>query len=115
MTYKSCIVVLNFINHHHFFHRYFCVPPWVNPNPKIPLTLNPNSSIRARLDMNEVRTCCPTAAMGRCQSTPGLVESRGRIPLEEMWISPLDPSGASSLGPPPYSANSLFSPTHSPR
>lgn len=34
--------------------------------------------------------------MGRSQSTPGLVESRGRIPLEDMWISP-------------YSQNSLFS------
>ncbi|XP_059479387.1 potassium/sodium hyperpolarization-activated cyclic nucleotide-gated channel 1 [Neocloeon triangulifer] len=54
------------------------------------------------------------AAMGRSQSTPGLVESKGRIPLEEMWVSPLAPSGASSLGPPPYSANSLFSPSHSP-
>ncbi|XP_066583612.1 cyclic nucleotide-gated channel alpha-3 isoform X2 [Prorops nasuta] len=31
------------------------------------------------------------AAMGRCQSTPGLVESRGRIPLEDMWISDVDP------------------------
>lgn len=57
---------------------------------------------------------CVAAAMGRSQSTPGLVESKGRIPLEEMWVSPLAPSGASSLGPPPYSANSLFSPSHSP-
>lgn len=32
--------------------------------------------------------------MGRCQSTPGLVESRGRIPLEEMWISPVDVRGS---------------------
>jgi len=57
-----------------------------------------------------------TAAMGRSQSTPGLVESRGRIPLEDMWVSPLDPllTGGSSSGPPPYSANSLFSPTLSP-
>jgi hypothetical protein len=56
------------------------------------------------------------AAMGRSQSTPGLVESRGRIPLEDMWVSPLEPliTGGSSLGPPPYSANSLFSPTLSP-
>ncbi|XP_046622827.1 probable basic-leucine zipper transcription factor Q [Neodiprion virginianus] len=30
------------------------------------------------------------AAMGRCQSTPGLVESRGRIPLEEMWVSAVE-------------------------
>ncbi|XP_069689587.1 cyclic nucleotide-gated cation channel-like isoform X2 [Periplaneta americana] len=58
----------------------------------------------------------PGAAMGRSQSTPGLVESRGRIPLEDMWVSPLEPllTGGSSLGPPPYSANSLFSPTLSP-
>ncbi|RZF47895.1 hypothetical protein LSTR_LSTR014999 [Laodelphax striatellus] len=31
------------------------------------------------------------AAMGRSQSTPGLVETKGRVPLEEMWISPLEP------------------------
>ncbi|EEB17785.1 cyclic-nucleotide-gated cation channel, putative [Pediculus humanus corporis] len=29
------------------------------------------------------------AAMGRSHSTPGLVESRGRVALEEMWISPI--------------------------
>ncbi|XP_021941174.1 cyclic nucleotide-gated cation channel-like [Zootermopsis nevadensis] len=58
----------------------------------------------------------PGAAMCRSQSTPGLVESRGRIPLEDMWVSPLEPliTGGSSLGPPPYSVNSLFSPTLSP-
>lgn len=44
--------------------------------------------------------------MGRSQSTPGLVESRGRIPLEEMWVSP--------IAPPPYSQHSLFSPVDSP-
>ncbi|XP_063224786.1 cyclic nucleotide-gated cation channel beta-1 [Bacillus rossius redtenbacheri] len=56
---------------------------------------------------------CP--AMGRSHSTPGLVESRGRVPLEDMWVSPLEPllRDGSSLGPPPYSANS-FSPAHSP-
>lgn len=27
--------------------------------------------------------------MGRSQSTPGLVESRGRIPLEDMWVPPV--------------------------
>ncbi|XP_068086318.1 cyclic nucleotide-gated cation channel [Anabrus simplex] len=56
------------------------------------------------------------AAMGRSQSTPGLVESRGRIPLEDMWVSPLEPllTGGSSSGPPPYSATSLFSPALSP-
>ena len=48
--------------------------------------------------------------MGRCQSTPGLVESRGRIPLEEMWISPLDVRGTL-----PYSiSHSMFSPSPSP-
>lgn len=25
-------------------------------------------------------------AMGRCQSTPGLVETKGRTPIEEMWV-----------------------------
>jgi len=55
------------------------------------------------------------AAMGRSKSTPGLVETKGRVPLEEMWISPMDPimRGTSSLGP-PYSNNSIFSPTMSP-
>nr|NP_611717.2 uncharacterized protein Dmel_CG42260, isoform B [Drosophila melanogaster]AAF46902.2 uncharacterized protein Dmel_CG42260, isoform B [Drosophila melanogaster] len=35
-------------------------------------------------------------AMGRCQSTPGLVESCGRTSLEEMWLPPAT-AGASSL------------------
>lgn len=63
----------------------------------------------------ECETC--TAAMGRSQSTPGLVETTGRVPLEEMWISPLDPpnvGGSSTVGPPPYLSNSLFSPALSP-
>ncbi|KAG5322041.1 PREDICTED: cyclic nucleotide-gated cation channel alpha-3 isoform X2 [Acromyrmex echinatior] len=48
-------------------------------------------------------------AMGRCQSTPGLVESRGRVSLEDMWISPID------LKSHAYStAASLFSPSPSP-
>lgn len=29
--------------------------------------------------------------MGRSQSTPGLVESSGRVTLEEMWIPPIAP------------------------
>ncbi|XP_048269959.1 cyclic nucleotide-gated cation channel alpha-3 isoform X13 [Bombus terrestris] len=50
------------------------------------------------------------AAMGRCQSTPGLVESQGRIPLEEMWVSPVDTKSTHA-----YSAgHSLFSPSPSP-
>ncbi|XP_070167698.1 cyclic nucleotide-gated channel alpha-3-like isoform X5 [Polyergus mexicanus] len=49
------------------------------------------------------------AAIGRCQSTPGLVESRGRISLEDMWVSPLDYKTHA------YStAASLFSPSPSP-
>ncbi|KAL0123355.1 hypothetical protein PUN28_005706 [Cardiocondyla obscurior] len=49
-------------------------------------------------------------AMGRCQSTPGLVESRGRVSLEDMWISPIDLKSTH-----PYStAASLFSPSPSP-
>lgn len=26
--------------------------------------------------------------MGRCQSTPALVETKGRTTLEEMWLAP---------------------------
>ena len=29
------------------------------------------------------------AALPRSESTPGLVESAGMIPLEDMWVSPL--------------------------
>lgn len=29
--------------------------------------------------------------MGRSQSTPGLVESSGRVALEDMWIPPVAP------------------------
>ncbi|XP_071452123.1 uncharacterized protein [Hetaerina americana] len=73
-------------------------------------------------------------AMGRSHSTPGLVESRGRIPIEDMWLSPVSPVGAAaalapggsltaglggggphSIAPSTgYSANSLFSPGGSP-
>ncbi|XP_037925694.1 cyclic nucleotide-gated cation channel alpha-3 isoform X2 [Hermetia illucens] len=31
-------------------------------------------------------------AMGRCQSTPGLVESGGRTTLEDMWLPPVSPA-----------------------
>nr|CAI5864819.1 unnamed protein product [Callosobruchus analis] len=55
------------------------------------------------------------AAMGRSQSTPGLVESRGRITLEDMWVPPyppailmqpqsLHPQSLQQQGPPPPSA-----------
>lgn len=30
--------------------------------------------------------CMATVAMGRCQSTPGLVETKGRISIEDMWL-----------------------------
>ena len=37
-------------------------------------------------------------AMGRCQSTPGLVESKDKTTIEEMWISPQPlPSAALSF------------------
>ena len=32
---------------------------------------------------------CFTAALPRSESTPGLVESRGKVTLEEMWVSPM--------------------------
>lgn len=53
------------------------------------------------------------AAMGRSQSTPGLVESAGRIPLEEMWISPVGPIGfqpRSLLSSPPSNKQTPESP-----
>lgn len=31
------------------------------------------------------------AALGRCNSTPGLVETLGQVPLEEMWVNPEEP------------------------
>ncbi|XP_012533940.1 cyclic nucleotide-gated cation channel alpha-3 isoform X2 [Monomorium pharaonis] len=49
-------------------------------------------------------------AMGRCQSTPGLVESRGRVSLEDMWISPIDLKSSHAYS----TAASLFSPSPSP-
>ncbi|KAK7067446.1 hypothetical protein SK128_011420 [Halocaridina rubra] len=45
--------------------------------------------------------------MGRSSSTPGLVESTGRVPLEEMWLPPL-------LKPPPYPSTPGYSPSTSP-
>lgn len=47
--------------------------------------------------------------MGRCQSTPGLVESRGQVPLEEMSLSPTSNRGTRSLR-----GNSVFSSGSSP-
>ncbi|XP_052566255.1 cyclic nucleotide-gated channel rod photoreceptor subunit alpha isoform X6 [Culex pipiens pallens] len=42
-------------------------------------------------------------AMGRCQSTPGLVETRGRTTIEDMWISPTTAiTTASSMVPSTY-------------
>ncbi|CAD0195291.1 unnamed protein product [Chrysodeixis includens] len=38
-------------------------------------------------------------AMGRCQSTPGLVETSGRVPIEEMQLPP------SQMLPPPHSSH----------
>ncbi|XP_030370043.1 uncharacterized protein LOC115620772 [Scaptodrosophila lebanonensis] len=43
-------------------------------------------------------------AMGRCQSTPGLVESCGRTSLEDMW---LPPASASAPAPTPAPAPSM--------
>ncbi|XP_071519853.1 uncharacterized protein [Panulirus ornatus] len=50
------------------------------------------------------------AAMGRSSSTPGLVESTGRVPLEEMWLPPAPP-----LRPPPPYSTPGYSPSTSPR
>ncbi|KAK4301991.1 hypothetical protein Pmani_025891 [Petrolisthes manimaculis] len=47
------------------------------------------------------------AALGRSSSTPGLVESTGRVPLEEMWLPP--------LLKPPRGSTPAFTPLASPR
>nr|XP_029725134.1 cyclic nucleotide-gated cation channel alpha-3 [Aedes albopictus] len=52
-------------------------------------------------------------AMGRCQSTPGLVETRGRTTIEDMWISPTTAiTSASSMVPtyPPPAGSRMSSP-----
>ncbi|KAL1513297.1 hypothetical protein ABEB36_002721 [Hypothenemus hampei] len=46
------------------------------------------------------------AAMGRSQSTPGLVESRGKIALEDMWVPPVTLSGLTLLYPRSLGASS---------
>ncbi|KYQ58928.1 Cyclic nucleotide-gated cation channel alpha-3 [Trachymyrmex zeteki] len=58
----------------------------------------------------EKARCEFPVAMGRCQSTPGLVESRGRVSLEDMWISPIDLKSTHAYS----TAASLFSPSPSP-
>ncbi|XP_034950798.1 potassium/sodium hyperpolarization-activated cyclic nucleotide-gated channel 4 isoform X3 [Chelonus insularis] len=48
------------------------------------------------------------AALARCASTPGLVESRGQIPLEDMWVSPVElrtPHSLLSPSPSPITAS----------
>ncbi|XP_055839287.1 potassium/sodium hyperpolarization-activated cyclic nucleotide-gated channel 1 isoform X2 [Episyrphus balteatus] len=49
-----------------------------------------------------------SVAMGRCQSTPGLVESEGRTTLEDMWLPP----GPSSVA---YTQPLVYSRAPSPR
>ncbi|XP_053688199.1 cyclic nucleotide-gated cation channel alpha-3 [Sabethes cyaneus] len=52
-------------------------------------------------------------AMGRCQSTPGLVETRGRTTIEDMWISPTTAvTSAGSMVPtyPPPAGSRMTSP-----
>ncbi|XP_058830938.1 potassium/sodium hyperpolarization-activated cyclic nucleotide-gated channel 1 isoform X2 [Topomyia yanbarensis] len=52
-------------------------------------------------------------AMGRCQSTPGLVETRGRTTFEDMWISPTTAiTSGSSMVPtyPPPPGSRMTSP-----
>lgn len=48
-----------------------------------------------------LRTIKLIVAMGRCQSTPGLVETKGRTALEDMWLS-------SNVPPPSYSQHPSF-------
>ncbi|CAH0391012.1 unnamed protein product [Bemisia tabaci] len=54
------------------------------------------------------------AAMGRSQSTPGLLETRGRVPLEDMWVSPVSVEPLLKGVMTSHYANSGFSPAPSP-
>lgn len=36
--------------------------------------------------------------MGRCQSTPGLVETKGRTAIEDMWLGTAPPAYTQHLG-----------------
>jgi cyclic nucleotide gated channel alpha 3 len=38
--------------------------------------------------------------MGRCVSTPGLVERKGKTTLEDMWIAPVVPAVNTQNVPP---------------
>ncbi|KAI5732191.1 hypothetical protein M8J77_023046 [Diaphorina citri] len=42
------------------------------------------------------RTPLEKVVSSRSQSTPALIESKGKVPLEDMWISPKDPTKRSS-------------------
>lgn len=44
-----------------------------------------------------------SVAMGRCQSTPGLVETKGRISIEDMWLC-----HSASQAPVSYNQQSLI-------
>ncbi|XP_049887237.1 cyclic nucleotide-gated cation channel alpha-3-like [Pectinophora gossypiella] len=52
-------------------------------------------------------------AMGRCQSTPGLVETAGRVPIEEMQLPPAPAPPAHPSHPPSY-RDQLYSSSVSP-
>ncbi|RXG56076.1 hypothetical protein Avbf_03969 [Armadillidium vulgare] len=55
-------------------------PPSVTFIPSLPYSQNVPAPRRLTLASHV------TAAMGRSSSTPGLVESSGKVPLEEMWM-----------------------------
>ncbi|XP_069946099.1 cyclic nucleotide-gated channel rod photoreceptor subunit alpha isoform X3 [Cherax quadricarinatus] len=90
--------------HHHYHHHLrpqhhqHYPPPEPIPTP-IPTPPRPLTS-----------TLPVAAAMGRSSSTPGLVESTGRVPLEEMWLPPVPPV---KLPPPCHTPG--YSPATSPR
>ncbi|KAL5286541.1 hypothetical protein ACFFRR_007896 [Megaselia abdita] len=58
-----------------------------------------------------------TVAMGRCQSTPGLVESEGRTTLEDMWLPPQPfpmPILSRTTSPKSHQSGRLTKPVESP-
>lgn len=55
-----------------------------------------------------------SVAMSRCQSTPGLVESHARVPLEDMLVSPLGDKLRGQGYVAGAGTRSLFTPSSSP-
>ncbi|XP_066973362.1 cyclic nucleotide-gated channel beta-1 isoform X2 [Macrobrachium rosenbergii] len=92
-------------HYHHHLRSQQNDHPWTSPPPPPLPPAPPPPPLPGPLPLTS--TSHVAAAMGRSSSTPGLVESTGRVPLEEMWLPPLPK-------PPPYPTPTSYSPSTSP-